>query len=259
MKREEDVGEDEDPREVGLPGRRLALIRDVSDRFVFRFEFGPAVLAQVRERLEALDVVALAAVRPVNAPHAGFYQLFQGDRSVYVGRTRRTVGIRLGEHARKLRGRVPLDDMFCRYVFVEDLSLVALSEDALIDYFQPLGLDEWGSMGFGSKVTGYNRGLQESEWHERHPADLEFPVTAGRRTPMTLRQLISQVNRGAPMTLSMAKKGRGDFDQAHPEKLAIPQATRPFREWLEFVREHLRGWELQDRPMAIYLAPLQRP
>ncbi len=57
--------------------------------------------------------------------------------------------------------------MSARFIFVEDLLLVGLSEDAMIAYFHPIGLDPWGKMGFGSKATGYGRAGQASEWHEQ--------------------------------------------------------------------------------------------
>jgi hypothetical protein len=239
-------------------GRRLQLIpHSVDPNLVFRFEFGPAILAQVLEKISALPQVALEGVTVRSAAYPGFYQLFQNGESKYIGRTIRPVGARLREHVRKLRGRIPLAAMTCRYLFVEDLSLVGLSEDSLIAYFHPLGLDEWGKMGFGSKATGHGRAGQTSEWHAANPPDLNWLVTAGGVTPRTLRQLILEIARAAPLVISIPTKFRHQFDNDFPETASVPEITQPFSDWMTLV-EGLLGekWRIDRQPMAWYVVPL---
>lgn len=248
---EEIIDGDEDH----LEGRRLQLIpHSVDARYVFRFEFGPAILAQVLEKIRTLPSTRLLDVSSERAPYPGFYQLFRGDDSVYVGRTIRPIAQRLGEHARKLRGRIPLPEMSARYLFVEDLSLVGLSEDAMIAYFHPLGLDPWGKLGFGSKATGFGRAGQSSDWHDANPADLNFPVIAGNAKARTLRQFIASVSKGAPLVLSIPRELTARFDLEHPGQLMIPSAERPFGEWITQVESLLAtGWRIDRRPMAWYV------
>ena len=239
-----------------LEGRRLQLIpHDVDTRYVFRFEFGPAILAQVLEKITNIPPKPLCEVTPVNAPYPGFYQLFRNDQSVYIGRTIRPVGQRLDEHKRKLRGRVPLSEMTARYLFVEDLSLVGLSEDAMIAYFYPLELDPWGKMGFGSKATGFGRAGQESDWHAANPADLAFPVLVGHPHPQTLRQLIKRVAQGAPLVLSIPRKLTAAFDADHASiVIDRPLQELPFDAWIAIISSHLRpGWTIQQEAMAWYI------
>jgi hypothetical protein len=240
-----------------LAGRRLRLIpHDVDERLVFRFEFGPAILAQVLEKMRPLPMLPLTSITAREAPYSGFYQLFRNGQSKYVGRTIRPVGSRLLEHSRKLRGRVPLGEMSCRFVFVEDLSLVGLSEDALIAYFHPLGLDDWGKLGFGSKVPGHGRAGQTSEWHEANPPDLSLRIQAGGRSARTLRQLITQVARGAPLTLSIPTEFRARFDATFSTFESIPEQTLSFSDWITVIERILApAWSLQRQPMAWYIVP----
>lgn len=244
-----------DDEEGLLEGRRLQLIpHDVDSRYVFRFEFGPAILAQVLEKIALIPSRALVEVTMALAPYPGFYQLFRNDQSVYIGRTIRPVAQRLAEHARKLRGRVPLVDMSARYLFVEDLSLVGLSEDAMIAYFHPLGLDPWGKMGFGSKPTGFNRSRQQSDWHAANPPDLRHEVTAGDARSRTLRQIIRQVARGAPLTVSIPAEFTAAFDADHASPLNVESQTMPFAEWIDLITAQLRpGWIIRESPMAWYV------
>lgn len=251
----ESESELETTADLRLEGRRLQLIpHDVDPRYVFRFEFGPAILAQVREKISDLPLTPLDDITLERAPFPGFYQLFRNGGSVYVGRTIRPIAQRLTEHARKLRGRVRLTEMTVRYLFVEDLSLVGLSEDAMITYFHPLGLDAWGKMGFGSKAPGYGRARQQSEWHEANPPDLSFPVIAGNARALTLRQLISSVAQGAPVVLSVPVEHRTRFDTDHSARLREAVRERPFAEWIADIEARLApGWRLSRQAMGWYL------
>lgn len=251
-----ELDELDEEQSEGLQGRRLQLIpHSVDPRYVFRFEFGPAILAQVLEKIDNLPIAPLENVAvEAAAAYPGFYQLFRLGKSVYVGRTIRPVGQRLGEHARKLRGRIPLAEMGARFLFVEDLSLVGLSEDAMIAYLHPLGLDPWGKMGFGSKVTGFGRAGQESGWHDEFPADLTMPVSAGHVKPRTLRQLIGSIAKSAPMVLSIPKRLVPRFKEDHPESFVVELQERTFEAWVADVESRLAlGWRVVRKPMAWYV------
>jgi hypothetical protein len=251
----EEVEEEEEEEEEGLVGRRLQLIpHDVDARLVFRFEFGPAILAQVLEKIHDLPQLPLAGIKRGNAPYPGFYQLFRNGESVYVGRAMRPVGARLAEHARKLRGRIPLAEMTAHFLFVEDLSLVGLSEDAMIAYFHPLGLDAWGKMGFGSKATGYGRAGQQSEWHTANPPNLTLPIRAGNARPRTLRQLVRTIASGGPLVLSIPKALWNSFDEAHPDRFIEVPRDLPFDAWIAEIERRLSAeWRIQRQPMAWYI------
>jgi len=227
---------------------------------VFRFALGPAILAQVLEELLKVDLQELGGSHS-HAKWPGFYQLLLkkgGDpKPVYVGRTIRPIRARLQEHKKRLRGRIRLDEVLVRYVFVEDLSLVGMSEDNLIAFFQPKKMDEWGTSGFGSKATGANRGMQASKWDVEYPPNLTLDVEAGSAAPQSLRKHIMSIASGAPITFSMSRGNRAKCDAAFPDLLAWKQETMPFEDWAARVSLVLesKGWEIDRQPMAWYAQP----
>lgn len=253
---DQDLAEEEARRVAGA----VMPIRDVDDNFVFRFEVGPAILSQVLAKLNRLPehpLVAVAAegVRryegarqfPGVEKYRGFYQLFHRGLSKYIGKTSRPVGQRLREHALKMFGRQNLDlaEVTCRYIFVEDPSLVDMAEGALISHFGALA--EWNTSGFGSKVPGSGRGGQrQSEWQAQFPPNLNVPVVAGSDTPMTLTQFVGQLSSRAPLTLSIPNSKRAEFRRVHAG-VVIEEAPRemPWSEWVAVAERRLiYGWRI---------------
>lgn len=242
---------------LGIPGRRLSPIRDedVDSRLIFRFEFGPAILAQVLEQLEELPLMPLSEAAK-SAKFPGFYQIFHNGKSRYIGRTVGRLGARLSNHIKRTRGRIPIEEMTCRYLYVEDLSLVGLSEDTLISYFHPRGLDEWGKSGFGSKVTGYNRAGQTSGWDNLYPPDLELLITAGgERT--SIDSLIQEIARHSPITFSVPRWAKARLRSDFPAAFAVPQVRKSFQAWVDDIGARLAPtWRIARQPMAWYVVPV---
>jgi hypothetical protein len=240
-----------------IPGRRLTLIPHTEDpKRVFRFEFGPAILAQVREQLDILPIIPLVSAEAKAARYPGFYQLLSNGESKYIGRTIRPIGQRLREHIKKLRGRIPLEEIGCRFLYVEDLSLVGLSEDSLIAFFHPKGLDEWGKQGFGSKVTGHGRADQASAWHEAHPPNLSWPVGVMGRS-RSLLQHVGEIAREAPITVSIPRRFKAAFSARFAEPYTIAKQIRTFAEWMTDLEHILHpDWTIDRKPMAWYIIPV---
>lgn len=240
-----------------IPGRRLTLIPHTEDPTrVFRFEFGPAILAQVREQLDILPIIPLDSDEAKSARYPGFYQLLRNGESKYIGRTIGPLGKRLRDHINKLRGRIPLEEIGCRFLYVEDLSLVGLSEDSLITFFHPRGLDDWGKQGFGSKVTGHGRAGQASAWHEAHPPNLTWPVAVmgGSRS---LEQHVTKIARGAPITVSIPRRFKAGFRARFAEPIAAFEQPRPFADWIADLERILQpDWIIDRQPMAWYIIPV---
>lgn len=253
----EDTEEDEKEAEASTrrPGSAVQPIRDVPDQYVFRFEVGPAILAQLLEKLQTIPLSPLSDA--LKGKYPGFYQLLHKKKPVYIGKTARPIGDRLREHVKKLRARegIDLSEVECRYAFVEDPSLVDVAEGALISFFSELGLAEWNQSGFGSKVTGYGRGGQAaSKWSEKYTPKLDTPVEAGSDSPITLQAFIAQLSSEAPITLSIPNKFRGAFKKKHPSKISIPKAVRPFSVWVRELEGRLApGWELERAYMSWYI------
>ena len=209
----------------------------------FRFRVGAAIADQVAQHLFSLAPIPLSALGPfANSP--GIYQLFLDGASVYIGQTVETVLNRVGgSHRAKIRGKKDANGQLLtdlrvtvRFVLIEDLTVIQISEDALIETMTrfalltnagasavPVGsaaaaaaavvaaggalpalgsinLTAWNGSGFGSNVPGYNRRLQKpAKWALKYPADLTFLVEAGDAQPITPEALANQIAAGAPV------------------------------------------------------------
>jgi hypothetical protein len=235
--------------------RAVVPIRDVSDDVVFRFEIGPAILAQL---LEKLDRIPLMPIRDaLGAKYPGFYQLFLGSEPKYIGKTSRPIGTRLREHLKKLYGRIgiSLDDVYCRYAFVEDPSLVDVAEGALIDFFSRRGMAEWNLSGFGSKAPGYGRGrTAESDWTRQFPPDLTQSIEAGASKPLALLDLVAIIRSVSPITFTVPRQYESEFRAKHTELHMVPQRSIPFVEWVRIVESLLApGWRIDKQAVGWYI------
>lgn len=254
--RPDDSEEDQNP-----PGYDAAAeIVEVPDALranLFRFQFGPALLQQLHDRLDSVGAVPFPPGALV-ADYPGFYQLFYDDKPVYIGKTSRTVAARLEEHrATLLRLGIELSRIKLRFVFVEDRSLVDISEQSLIRFFDAKGEAAWNGTGFGSKVSGFGRGAQKmSRFRELFPPNFQRAIEAGSATPLKLEELIRQLDQRGPIYFKIPrlylKRFRKDFGSAH----TIPPATLPYTEWAERVAQLISpGWTVQRQPMTWYVVP----
>lgn len=237
------------------PTGTVTPIRDVPDLFVFRFELGPAILAQLLEKLRQIPLVPIR--RALDAKYPGFYHIYYKGEPKYIGRSTRPIRARLREHVNKLSGRkgLSLDDVAVKYAFVEDPSLVDVSEHALIEYFSEHGLADWNKSGYGGKATGYGRGRQKrSKWAEEFPPDLALPITAGSDEAVSLFGLVYQVASSAPVTFSIPNEFRAAFSTDHPEPVEVPEQTLPFEEWVDLISGMLKpGWRVEKEQQAWYI------
>jgi hypothetical protein len=255
---------DDDDSEAAEEAARMARpavgavtpIRDPADEpFVFRFEVGPAILKQLLEKLETLSVQPLDDC--LGARHPGFYQIFLDGKPVYIGKASRPIGERLREHKRKLRGRIPLTRIGCRFAYVEDPSLVDMAEGLLIKFFEAYSAADWNRSGFGSKTTGYGRaGTRLAKWDTDFPLDFNWQIETGSAKPITLAALVRKVASEAPLPFSIPTKHRAAFNAAHPGTLNVPVATRSFKQWVTFIERNLSaGWVVQREPRTWYIVP----
>jgi hypothetical protein len=228
----------------------------VPDELIFRFEVGPAILAQLLAKLKKLPAVSLD--EGIDALYAGFYQLFHKNTAVYIGKSSRPIGERLAEHKKKISGRVGLSmgDMTCRYVYVVDPSLVDVAEKALISFFRVRGMADWNSSGFGSKVTGYGRGKQKaSKWTSSFPFDLQRVVTAGYPNPITLPAFVEQLRLVSPPPFSIPDAFYKDFIAEHQEiSVSIAEESKAFADWVLSLEALLAtNWRVERLPEGWYI------
>jgi|JI10StandDraft_1071094.scaffolds.fasta_scaffold21535_3 hypothetical protein len=248
--------ENSDDLEVAARSRSVVRpIRDVPDELVFRFEVGPAILAQLLEKLQLIERTPLS--NALSARYPGFYQLFVDGSPKYIGKTARPIGQRLREHAKKLRHRIGIDlgHVECKFAFVEDPSLVDVAEGALIDFFGHRGQAEWNASGFGSKVTGHRRGQQEaSDWAQLYPPNLDAAIRIDECPAITLEGLLRSVALSSPITLSIPQRLRPRFREVHADTFSLPTTEKTFREWMDFVANRLAsGWRLNPQAESWYV------
>lgn len=264
---DEDVLTAEEEEEAEKVARAAAtavtVIRDVDDRFVFRFEVGPAILAQVLQKLDNLEefpVLEVVEERlsglkrkrrfPGVEKYRGFYQLLHHGKLQYFGKTARAIGVRLFEHEGKLFGRegIDLKAMMCKYTFVEDPSLVDMAEGTLISHFGHLAA--WNASGFGSKVTGAGRFDQKpSEWQNQFPPTPDVLVDGASGATLTLEELLKKIARPAPLNISVPKALKAAFRNEHPGKISFPSSKLPWVKWVEIFESKLgKGWEVKRGP-----------
>lgn len=228
----------------------------VDPELIFRFQLGPAMLDQLRAKLESLPTVALTA--DVKAPHAGFYQIIYDGKPRYIGKAKSRIASRLRKHFKTL-SRLGADPkkMKCRFAFVEDLSLVDMTEQALIAYFGERGESEWNGSGMGSNVTGYRRGGQlGSAFFKMFDPDPRREVPAGSDDPITFSQLIRQLDGKVAYDLKIPTDHKKAFAKAFPDSEAIPEATRPFEDWVKWLEKEIApNWKIERREMSWYVVP----
>jgi hypothetical protein len=257
---EHDALDEESPE--GEPvSRVITPIRDEPDHLVFRFELGPAILSQLLEKITRIPTFPI--LEALDAKYPGFYQLLLRNEPKYIGKTSRPVGVRLREHVGKLRGRtgISLDDVRCRYAFVEDPSLVDVAEGALIDFFSRRGMAEWNLSGFGSKAPGYGRGrTAASDWSLQYPPLLTQPVEAGANKPLTLLELVATIRANSPITFTVPNQHKADFKAAHTGRHNFALQTLPFIDWVRLVEGFLApGWRIDRQAVGWYIVPVSHP
>lgn len=229
-------------------------IRDPEDEpFVFRFEVGPAILIQLIEKLRGLELRPISEC--LGARYPGFYQIFLDGEPRYIGKAARPIGVRLSEHIKKLRGRISLDRIGCRYAYVEDPSLVDVAEGALINFFASFDAADWNMSGFGSKPTGYGRGRQtHADWDTEFPPDYDWPIKAGAPLPITLGRLVMVVASQSPIVFSIPKRHKASFKAEHATFLNVPITERTFRQWITFIEGQLApGWTIEREARGWYI------
>jgi len=153
----------------------------------FAADFNLSVTVALRDQLaaslESLESVELSEDNLLRvATRGGVYQLFENGHLVYVGKSTGNLRSRLGQHRKKLSGRVGgvLERTTFKCVYVaEDLDALA-PEKMLIGQFRRVGQATWNTNGFGNKDPGKNRDtsvVEAGHFDSLFPIDLDLSVT----------------------------------------------------------------------------------
>lgn len=214
---------------------RLSITKALGD------QLGDAILDLTPAPLEAAVLANLDA-RP------GVYQLYRCGELVYIGKADRSLPDRLGQHLRKISGRLnisPAEMTFtCLYV-VEDLSAVA-PEALLIKRFQGDGRASWNTNGFGNKDPGRQRDttvIGASHFDAEFPIDLDARIEFSPG-PRMVKQYLESLKDGLPYNLRYHKELKGRTGPSVAQ-VYVDRAELTAREAFELAMASLPpGWQL---------------
>ena len=132
---------------------------------------------------DPLDLAHLEAVKQ----EPGVYQLRLGGELVYIGKADRDLRSRLGDHRRKISGRlnIALSDMTFTGLYLDGTWIPVGPEEMLIKLHQGRGLLPWNNNGFGNNDPGRERDTSRvgpEHFDSLYPADLQFPLPVSRGT-----------------------------------------------------------------------------
>jgi hypothetical protein len=171
-------------------------------------EFRLSITRALGDQLAAALAELTAA--PLNAenltrlqPRGGVYQLYHRDAFVYVGKADNSLPDRLGDHLRKISGRLNISpaEMGLTALYVEeDLSAVA-PETLLINRYRAAGGVRWNLTGFGNNDPGRQRDTSRFEpphFDALYPANLDLPCAGIRADSYLVADLLPEVKASLP-------------------------------------------------------------
>ncbi|MBB4969219.1 Eco29kI family restriction endonuclease [Saccharothrix violaceirubra] len=226
----------------------------------FKLNITKALGDQLQERLASLRRAPLtpptvAAIEPL----AGVYELWHGDKRVYVGKATASKGLnqRLSEHLRKLSGRRYIDlaefTFMCLYV-EEDLDAAA-PEKLLIKRYRNTSGCPWNNNGFGNKDPGRNRDssrVKENHFDARYPIDTDREVTDLGSSSWNVLDTLLAAKEKLPFLLRFPTD---KTDKAAAKRLqaanitTLPNGPITFRRLMSHVIDALpEGWQATALP-----------
>lgn len=199
----------------------------------------------------------------------GIYQLFLDDESVYIGKSKDALNIRVSNHFSKLSGRTVglLDRMKFKVMYVnEDLDALA-PEKMLIRTLKQSGDAQWNQNGFGNKDPGRQRDtslVKEAHFDRLFPINLNLSVTLVYPKPVdTLLDALTAIKLALPYNLRFASvkdKTRKELKAVDLSGEQVMGQTRTVHEWLEWFAARLpAGWMITAFPGYIIVYKEDNP
>jgi hypothetical protein len=250
-----------------LPGRELRG-QIVDHAHVFALDLHRALVEQLPRALSDLGPAPLTPANlSVLGVERGVYQLFERDKSVYVGKSDKTLADRLEEHRQRCSGRWNIDvtDMSFRCLYVDAFVDAASPERQLIASYKRSGLAPWNfDVGFAPKDVGRNRdGGRPGQWFLERPVNydalIELPGGARRRgmldTLELLRRLVSFDLFRFASSRSHEHQDRLDAERDYPDSFVDTLAGQaPVIEHLRVAVAQLPpGWQATILPQGVIL------
>lgn len=245
----------------------------------FRLSITKALGDQLAEELGKLTPAALTsenlakldqqAVDERLSSRSGVYQLYRREsgedteKLIYVGKADKPLSQRLGNHLRKISGRlnISIDEMSFKCLYVaEDFSAVA-PEKLLIKRYRKDGSIPWNTNGFGNKDPGRNRDnseLKKNHFDVQFPIDLDRPAVGLPTAETSLASLLEQVKDVAPYNLRYADPKKNKDIRAVYEaiRITLPPEVSTMGDVFRVISEHLpERWKISALMGYVILYP----
>lgn len=186
---------------------KLSITKALGDQLAASLEeLTPAPLT-----LENLQELDRQAERDEISTRSGVYQLYRGDKFVYVGKADKSLSGRLSKHHRKIGGRTNIDlsEISFKCLFVEEDFSALAPERLLIAKHRGAGEIPWNTNGFGNNDPGKRRdgtAMAKNHFDVNFPIDLTAVVEGIHPGRHPLTRFLKDVKSGLPYTFRFEKK-----------------------------------------------------
>lgn len=248
-----DASKDDEIEEVGVDGY-----------VEFEFDLPSALLSRLVDIFDEVGAAPLTSEFTASVPdEQGVYQLFFGNRLVYVGKTDGDAGLRsrLTRHSTKILERQNLDPQQVAFKAVRIFVFTAMDlEGDLIRHYGGVKNLAWNGSGFGSNDPGKERDttkVKSDNFDYLFPIDIDrardFEIAEGE----SASEVLSRLKNSIPYTLRYQNDG-GRSRRAHRdlESVSLAGSSRALsvRQSLEHIADHLpKGWQIVALPGYIIM------
>lgn len=220
----------------------------------FTFDLTGALAEQLDAALPALspEPLSIEKLEDVN-PVPGIYQLYLCGDLVYVGKADRNLRGRLGDHYRKITGRLNIDiaDMAFTGLYLEGTWIPVGPEQMLIKRREGRGFKPiWNFNGFGDNDPGKERdttNFRSDHFDVLYPANLDFVIdTVGQGTYL-ICELLPLVKRELPYVFRYENQWakHPDYLGSHASIGSNPTAVEVFDALMAALPS---GWQITVLP-----------
>lgn len=221
----------------------------------FEFDLPGALLEHLVKVLDSMEVAPLNTDALSSIPDGqGIYQLFLGNKLVYIGKTDAQAGLlqRLARHSRKIlhrRNLIP-EQLSFKAVRVFVFTAMDLETQLIKHYAGSVDGTPWNNSGFGSNDPGRNRDrtvIKGKNFDALFPIDIDRELEidlAGEHFAGALCQVLKE---HLPYTFRFESEGgrsRKPHEVLMKTKIVIPGCARTTRSVVTTITEQLpAGWQ----------------
>lgn len=223
----------------------------------FTFDLMGPLIAQLDASFGGLTPEPLNGANLAALPQGpGVYQLWHAGDRVYVGKADRDLQSRLGDHDRKIGGRlnIALADVTFMALYLEATWIPVGAERGLIDLYDGPGrahLLPWNNNGFGINDPGKERdttNFRAQHFDVLYPADLNVPIVGLAAGQYPMNELLRTVKTALPWVFRFENQWARHADYL-VSTVTIPHNDPTAEEVFDAVIAGLpTGWQITALP-----------